>query len=134
MVFRDRYTRLFVLIGLSSAATIYLFKQSKNEYIPLPGLVLSISVLILMYMMWKGSARIHLYENHSGIDYKGEHDCGFNPTPTEALDGIRLRGRRYKLVNGSDVYINSADEIKPCGPGTALMQWIGGGGPEPQSI
>lgn len=129
MLHKDRYTLAFLWLIILAIASILFFRYKKGYAAAACG---TAGIAPLLFLITR-SARVHLIENQSGIAYKGENDCGFTDTPAGELDGIRLRGQRYKLVNGADVYINAAAEIKPCGPGTALMQRLGGG-PEPHSI
>lgn len=69
----------------------------------------------------------------SHIKLKGETDCGFSATAKRDIDGIQIGATRYKAVNGTDVYIDG-QFVRPCGPGSAIMQELGGGGQEPAGI
>jgi hypothetical protein len=67
-------------------------------------------------------------------EYKGENDCKFSRLEKIEIDGIKVKGKRYKFVNGTDICLNEKEEVVPCGFGSSIMQCLGDGGPEPKSI
>ena len=48
--------------------------------------------------------------------------------PPEGFDSVKGN------TDGTDVCMNEKDEVVPCGFGSSIMQFFGGGGLEPKSI
>ncbi len=134
-VHKDRYTHTIVLsVGLIVLA-LYFFRQGKKNMSFILTLSSLSSVIYFAYLL-KASGRVHYDDENEveGFGFKGEEDCGFSPIPKKRVDGIKTSdGKRYKVVNGADVYIKQG-KIIPCGPGSAFMQCVGKGGYEPDSI
>jgi hypothetical protein len=130
---KDRYTWAFLFLFTTIVLSVYAIR---NERESAASALLSCGILPLLYLFTRG-ARVHLSENqmnHHQPEYKGELDCGFSPHPAKHLDGIKINGLRYKLVNGTDSVLSASGSVVPAGPGSAFMQWIGAGGAEPKSI
>ncbi len=141
-VHKDRYTHAIIasvvlFLGLMTLA-IYLLRQGDGRKASKVGLLSLSSFIPLIYLfrLFRLSGRVH-YDGENevkGFEFKGENDCGFSPIPKKKVDGIKTSdGKRYKVVNGADVYIKQG-KIIPCGPGSAFMQCVGKGGYEPDSI
>ncbi len=82
-------------------------------------------------------AKLHLSEAQKmrlNPEYKGENDCKFRQQEKTEVDGTKVMGKRYKFVNGTDVFLNEKTEVVPCGFGSSIMQLVGGGELEPKSI
>ena len=138
MITKDRYSQAFLSMSGSALLTAYFFRSGKNNLIPISGLFLVGSVVYTLYLMRKKSpAILHLSEEQKKrlkAEYKGEDDCKFSTEYKSEVDGIKINGKRYKFVNGTDVCINEKDEVVPCGFGSSIMLFVGGGGKEPKSI
>ncbi|MBN4049690.1 hypothetical protein JYT36_00520 [Bacteroidales bacterium AH-315-N07] len=137
MIQKDRYSKAFLIMSGSALLTMYFFRIGKNNLIPISGIILIGSLTYILYLMKKKPAILHFTKKQTknlDIEYKGEDDCGFNKEYKSEIDGLRLKGKRYKYVNGTDVCITKENNIVPCGFGSRIMQFIGDGGKEPKSI
>ncbi len=133
MITKDRYSQAFLFLAASSALSIYLLRNNKESLAILP---LFIGLIPFAYIFTQ-SAKLHLSDeqkNKLKAEYKGEDDCGFVNEYRTEVDGLRIKGKRYKFVNGTDICVNEQNEVIPCGIGSSIMQVIGGGGKEPSSI
>ncbi|MFM7015023.1 MAG: hypothetical protein ACKOX3_01735 [Bacteroidota bacterium] len=135
MITKDRYSKAFITMASSAIVSAYLFRNSKGNYAGISFIPFVLAGAYLTYL-FRQSAKLHLtneQKNNLIIEYKGETDCGFRPIAVDKIDGIRINGKRYKFVNGSDMFL---DEYEPmaCGFGSFIMQTLGGGGLEPKSI
>ncbi len=139
-VHKDRYTHAIiasvVLFIVFTILAIHFFGQQKKNKFLLSALCAILPMFYPIYLAYKFSGRVHYDDENEikGFEFKGENDCGFSPVPKKKVDGIKTPdGKRYKVVNGSDVYIKQG-KIIPCGPGSAFMQCVGKGGYEPDNI
>lgn len=136
MITKDRYSKAFITMASSAIVSAYLFRNSKGNY---AGISFIPFVLAGAYLanLFRQSAKLHMtneQKNNLIIEYKGETDCGFKTIAVDKIDGIRINGKRYKFVNGSDMFLDKNNEPVGCGFGSFIMQTLGGGGFEPESI
>ena len=136
---KDRYSIAFISGLLFFGMALYSYKKDNISAIILFGILTILPIIVLMA---KSSAHIHLTEEQKknlDIQYKDENDekdpakCRWKEEYIKNTDGIKLNGVRYKFKNGTDFYIKSG-RVKPCGPGTAFMNYFAGGGREPEAI
>ncbi|MCO5258669.1 MAG: hypothetical protein M9916_00820 [Crocinitomicaceae bacterium] len=111
------------------AIALFLFSKGKNKAAGAIGMFGGMALFVPLFL----SGRLN-GDLPDGTTIKDESGCGFTGSNPTKIDGIKLNGKRFKVVNGADVYINNQGEIKPCGFGSALMLKIGNGGYEPKSI
>lgn len=127
---RDRYTQAFglVLLGI----ILFIFLRDKSRIV---GAVLGI--IGFGYLAWlstRPGRRNNFQKKPEDIFFfKGESDCGFTEELLDDIDGIMYKENIYKIVNGVDVVVAGSNQvdyatIKPAGPGSWIMQKIGGGG------
>jgi amino acid permease len=135
-LFKDRYSQaiiLFVIVFIFFALDM----KFKNRNLTFVGATIGINAFIYLIIIRYSSARIHLTDKQKKdlpLQYKGETDCGFTTEYKSKIDGIKLNEKRYKAVNGTDIYISKENKIKACGPGSALIQYLAGAGTEPAEI
>lgn len=134
MFTKDKYSvgliHLFICIII-----LIIFLYSKNVKGVAASFIIGVSPLVLFMLL--GRSRLHLSKNqldNPDIEYKTEKRSGFSKIYSKNLDGVRLNNKRYKMVDGVDIFMNDKKEFKPVGFGSALMQTIFGGGYEPESI
>ncbi len=135
-VHKDRYTFAILAWIVLIVLALNLFRKGKKDKFIVAFLSSLFPTLYFGYLGYKASGRVHYDDENEveGFGFKGEDDCGFSPIPKKRVDGIKTSdGKRYKVVNGADVYIKQG-KIIPCGPGSAFMQCVGKGGYEPDSI
>lgn len=137
MILKDRYSYCFVWLLIM--LFLFFYTIGNNQF-RAASVVLLIGIFPLAILLNK-SAKLHFIsdsdkESHKGIIfYKAEVGCGFSTNEEKNLDGIYYNKYRYKLVNGSDFYLDSwRREIIPCGFGTRIMSYLGAGGKEPANI
>lgn len=136
MITKDRYSKAFITMAGSAIVSAYLFRNSKENYAGISFIPFVLAGAYLIYL-FRQSAKLHLtneQKNNLIIEYKGKTDCGFKTIAVDKIDGIKINGKRYKFVNGSDEYLNKNNELMACGFGSFIMQMLGGGGLEPKSI
>ncbi len=138
-IHKDRYTQAIIAsVAISIILILLAFQflgQGKRNKYSIALLLSGFSTTLFIYLIYS-SGRVHYDDENEvkGFEFKGEKDCGFSPIPKKKVDGIKTSdGKRYKVVNGADVYIKQG-KIIPCGPGSAFMQCVGKGGYEPDSI
>lgn len=130
---KDRYSHVFLTLFLGLSMYFLLTRTGdKQAAAIIIILTMALSGVALAILALSG-ARLHATGDKE-IEYKGEDECGFSPRERVYLDGIRIKGDRYKFVNGVDICLDGTGRPRPCGPGSALMQTVGGGGHEPKSI
>ena len=120
----------------SALLSALLYKNGKGNLAAAGFIPFILSSVYLAYLFTQ-SSKIHLSKEQKkrlNLEYKGERDCKFSRIEKIDIDGLRIKGKRYKLVNGTDIFLNEKDEVLPCGFGSSIMQSIGGGGLEPKSI
>ncbi len=136
MITKDRYSNAFLSMSGSALLSIYFLRSGKGNLAAISFIPFVLSSAYLVYLFTR-PAKLHLsVEQKSKLnpEFKGENDCGFSPSEVNEIDGIKVNGKRYKFVNGTDVCLNEKDEIVPCGFGSSIIQFVGGGGVEPKSI
>lgn len=126
---KDRYSHAIIMAVALVAIAFILFSNGKNKVAGAIGMLGGIVLFVPIFL----SGRLNgLIPDETTI--KNENGCCFTGTNPNKIDGIKHNGKRFKVVNGSDVYINNQGKIKPCGFGSAFMLKIGKGGYEPKSI
>lgn len=133
MITKDRYSQAFLFLAVGFGVSALFLRADKGYAAATSGLL---GVFPLLYLMTRPT-KLHLLEEEIkrlSPEFKGENDCKFSKTVTVKIDGIKVKGKRYKFVNGTDVCLNDKDEVVPCGFGSSIMQVVGGGGLEPKSI
>ena len=133
MITKDRYSQAFLFLTIGIGASTYFLRNEKG-YLAAASLLIGIAPLAYLFTR---PAKLHLSEDQKKqlkAEYKGEDDCKFSPEYKQEIDGIKITGKRYKFVNGTDVCVNEQNDVITCGIGSSIMQVIGGGGVEPQSI
>jgi hypothetical protein len=136
MFTKDRYSKTFLVMSGSALLSAYLYRNGKGNLAAAAFIPFIFSSGYLAYLFTQ-PAKLHLNkEQKKRLDpeYKGENDCKFSRSEKTEIDGIKVKGKRYKFVNGTDICLNVNDEILPCGFGSSIMQLVGGGGLEPKSI
>ena len=136
MLTKDRYSKTFLVMSGSALLSAYLYRNGKENLAAAAFIPFIFSSGYLAYLFTQ-SAKLHLSDEQKmrlNPEYKGENDCTFSRQEKTEVDGIKVKGKRYKFVNGTDVCMNEKDEIVPCGFGSSIMQFVGGGGLEPKSI
>lgn len=121
---------------LSSVSSGLLLKNEKPNLAAIALIPFLMSTAYIIYLLTHTS-NLHLLAEqikNLNADYKGENDTKFSPDYKKESEGIRLNGKRYKFVNGTDICLNDKNEIVPCGFGSSIIQCMGGGGLEPKSI
>lgn len=120
----------------SALLSAYLYRNGKGNLASAAFIPFIFSSGYLAYLFTQ-PAKLHLSDEQKmrlNPEYKGENDCKFSRQVKTKVDGITVKGKRYKFVNGIDVCMNEKDEVVPCGFGSSIMQFVGGGGLEPKSI
>lgn len=126
MLKKDRYSHAIIMAVVLVAIAFFLFSKGKERS---STITFSIGMLPLIYFVLLTSKSGRLNGTFSeDVQLKDENGCGFTGQNPNKIDGLKHNGKRYKVVNGADVYLNDQGEIKPCGFGSALMQKIGKGG------
>lgn len=136
MLTKDRYSKTFLVMSGSALLSAYLYRNGKENLAAAAFIPFIFSSGYLAYLFTQ-SAKLHLSDEQKmrlNPEYKGENDCTFSRQEKTEVDGIKVKGKRYKFVNGTDVCMNEKDEVVPCGFGSSIMQFVGGGGLEPKSI
>ena len=136
MFTKDRYSKTSLVMSGSALLSAYLYRNGKGNLAAAAFIPFIFSSGYLAYL-FSQPAKLHLSEEQKirlNTEYKGENDCKFSRQEKTEVDGIKVKGKRYKFVNGTDVCMNEKDEVVPCGFGTSIMQFVGGGGLEPKSI
>jgi hypothetical protein len=136
MYTKDRYSKIFLVMSVSALLSAFLFRIGKGNLSSAAFIPFIFSSGYLAYLFTQ-PAKLHLSEAQKirpNPEYKGENDCKFSRQEKTEVDRIKVKGKRYKLVNGTDVCLNEKNEIVPCGFGSSIMQFVGGGGLEPKSI
>lgn len=136
MFTKDRYSKTFLVMSGSALLSAYLYRNGKGNLAAAAFVPFIFSSGYLAYLFTQ-PAKLHLSEEQKmrlNPEYKGENDCKFSRQQKIEVDGIKAKGKRYKFVNGTDVCMSEKDEVVPCGFGTSIMQFVGGGGLEPKSI
>ena len=136
MFTKDRYSKTFLVMSGSALLSAYLYRNGKGNLAAAAFIPFIFSSGYLAYL-FSQPAKLHLSEEQKmrlNPEYKGENDCKFRRQEKTEVDGIKVKGKRYKFVNGTDVCLNEKDEVVPCGFGSSIMQFVGGGGLEPKSI
>lgn len=153
MFTKDRYSNAFTLLSTGFVLSLVMFKFKTKIPAAIALLIGIIGMFYLLYLYFQ-KARLHLNPNQISatgvvqpivnvIEVKTETGCKFsldkqisnNGTLTN-IDGIRIgaTGKRYKAVNGVDIYLANNNLFYPIGFGSAIMQAIGQGGYEPPAI
>jgi hypothetical protein len=120
MIRKDRYSIAFIIFFISILVIIIFMKSGYFK----SAAIATIAGIIPFIVSLLSSAKIHLTDdqkNKLDIEYKGENDCVFTQNFLKKIDGIKLNGKRYKFPNGTDIYINDKNEVKPCGFGSKLV-------------
>lgn len=136
MFTKDRYSKTFLVMSGSALLSAYLYRNGKGNLAAAAFVPFIFSSGYLAYLFTQ-PAKLHLTEEQKmrlNPEYNGENDCKFSRQEKIEVDGIKVKGKRYKFVNGTDVCMSEKDEVVPCGFGTSIMQFVGGGGLEPKSI
>ena len=136
MFIKDRYSKTFLVMSGSALLSAYLYRNGKGNLAAAAFIPFIFSSGYLAYLFTQ-PAKLHLSEEQKmrlNPEYKGESDCRFSRQEKTEVDGIKVKGKRYKFVNGTDVCLNEKDEVAPCGFGSSIMQFVGGDGLEPKSI
>jgi len=136
MVTKDRYSKIFLVMSGSALLSAFFYKNEKGNIAAAAFIPFIFSSGYLAYLFTQ-PAKLHLSDEQKmrlNPEYKGENDCKFSRQEKTEVDGIKVKGKRYKFVNGTDVCMNEKDEVVPCGFGSSIMQFVGGGGLEPKSI
>ncbi len=136
MLIKDRYSTTFLVMSGSALLSAYLYRNGEGNLAAAAFIPFIFSSGYLAYLFTQ-SAKLHLSDEQKmrlNPEYKGENDCTFSRQEKTEVDGIKVKGKRYKFVNGTDVCMNEKDEVVPCGFGSSIMQFVGGGGLEPKSI
>ena len=136
MFTKDRYSKTSLVMSGSALLSAYLYRNGKGNLAAAAFIPFIFSSGYLAYL-FSQPAKLHLSEEQKirlNTEYKGENDCKFSRQEKIEVDGIKVKGKRYKFVNGTDVCMNEKDEVVPCGFGSSIMQFVGGGGLEPKSI
>ena len=132
MILKDRYSNAMIFLALSTGMSIHFLRTDKGY---LSAISLLVGISPLLYLLTR-PAKIHLSDEQKinpDFQVKGENDCGFKSQVITKIDGIKINNKRFKAVNGTDVFIKD-NSVKVCGFGSALIQSVGGGGIEPKSI
>lgn len=136
MFTKDRYSKTSLVMSGSALLSAYLYRNGKGNLAAAAFIPFIFSSGYLAYL-FSQPAKLHLSEEQKirlNTEYKGENDCKFSRQEKTEVDGIKVKGKRYKFVNGTDVCLNKKNEVVPCGFGSSIMQFVGGGGLEPKSI
>ena len=136
MLTKDRYSKTFLVMSGSALLSAYLYRNGKGNLAAAAFIPFIFSSGYLAYLFTQ-LAKLHLSDEQKmrlNPEYKGENDCKCSRQEKTEVDGIKVKGKRYKFVNGTDVCMNEKDEVVPCGFGSSIMQFVGGGGLEPKSI
>ena len=136
MVTKDRYSKIFLVMSGSALLSAFFYKNGKGNIAAAAFIPFIFSSGYLAYLFTQ-PAKLHLSKEQKkrlNPEYKGENDCKFSRLEKIEIDGIKVNGKRYKFVNGTDICLNEKDEVVPCGLGSSIMQSLGGGGLEPKSI
>ncbi len=136
MLTKDRYSKTFLVMSGSALLSAYLYRNGKGNLAAAAFIPFIFSSGYLAYLFTQ-PAKLHLSDEQKmrlNPEYKGENDCKCSRQEKTEVDGIKVKGKRYKFVNGTDVCMNEKDEVVPCGFGSSIMQFVGGGGLEPKSI
>ena len=136
MFTKDRYSKTFLVMSGSALLSAYLYRNGKGNLAAAAFIPFIFSSGYLAYLFTQ-PAKLHLSDEQKmrlNPEYKGENDCKCSRQEKTEVDGIKVKGKRYKFVNGTDVCMNEKDEVVPCGFGSSIMQFVGGGGLEPKSI
>ena len=136
MITKDRYSKTFLVMSGSALLAAYFFRNGKGNLAAAALVPFIFSSGYLAYLFTQ-PAKLHLNkEQKKRIDpeYKGENECNLSRFEKTVKDGIRVKGKRYKFVNGTDICMNENNEIAPCGFGSLIMQFVGGGGLVPKFI
>ena len=136
MLTKDRYSKIFLVMLGSALLSAYLYRNGKGNLAAAAFIPFIFSSGYLAYLFTQ-PAILHLSDEQKmrlNHEYKGENDCKFSRQEKTEVDGIKVKGKRYKFVNGTDVCMNEKDEVVHCGFGSSIMQFVGGGGLEPKSI
>jgi hypothetical protein len=130
----DRWS--FVLIMLIISVAVFLLFAKFRFY---GGLGIAASGLAIAFLS-KQPGRIHRNSYKGTVLYKGETDCGFSTTPTTTIDGLAIvkthsnnlefytEKQVYKTANGTDIVIDAAGNVQPCGFGTLLINKLDNAG------
>lgn len=136
MFTKDRYSKTSLVMSGSALLSAYLYRNGKGNLAAAAFIPFIFSSGYLAYL-FSQPAKLHLSEEQKirlNTEYKGENDCKFSRQEKTEVDGIKVKGKRYKFVNGTDVCLNKKNEVVPCGFGSSIMQFVGGGGLKPKSI
>ena len=136
MLTKDRYSKTFLVMSGSALLSAYLYRNGKGNLAAAAFIPFIFSSGYLAYLFTQ-PAKLHLSDEQKmrlNPEYKGENDCKCSRQEKTEVDGIKVKGKRYKFVNGTDVCMNEKDEVVPCGFGSSILQFVGGGGLEPKSI
>ena len=120
----------------SALLSAYLYRNGNGNLAAAAFIPFIFSSGYLAYLFTQ-SAKLHLnteQKKRFDFEYKGESECKFSQFEKTETDGIKGKSKRYKFVNGTDICMNENDEIVPCGFGSSIMQFVGGGGLERKSI
>jgi hypothetical protein len=136
MVSKDRYSKTFLVMSWSALLSAFFYKNGKGNLAAASFIPFIFSSGYLAYLFTQ-PAKLHLSKEQKkrlNPEYKGENDCKFSRLEKIEVDGIKVKDKRYKFVNGTDICLNEKDEVIPCGLGSSIMQSLGGGGLEVKSI
>lgn len=112
----DRYSALFVMFAIGIILFVFLNDKNKNW-----GLLLIILTSVLGLLTVNSAARVRQQSFDGDVEYKGENDCGFSPTPKKEIDGLKINNQLFKAGNGTDIVIDQSGAIKPAGFGSWIM-------------
>lgn len=129
---KDRYSHAIIIAVVFIVIGLFFFSKGKNKIGNVSGTIGLIGVAYF-FSLFLASGRVN-GSIPKEADLKDEKGCGFNSNNPKRIDGIQYDGKRYKVVNGADVYFDKNNTLQPCGFGSAFMQKLGRGGLEPKSI
>jgi hypothetical protein len=134
MVTIDRYSKTLIVMSGGALLSAFFYKNGEGNLAAAFTIhafkwLFSLFIYSTCKITFVKSAKKRL-----NPEYKGENDCKFSRHYKIGIDGIKVKGKRYKLVNGTNICLNEKDEIVPCGLGSSIMPSLGGGGLEPKSV
>lgn len=148
MLTKDRYSHAFIILIIGFTLALFFLKKDKG----IPAAITFVASTFYTAYLFTQPGRLHLTNQQkesytlqtapgkqylyktAGIKLKAENDCGFSLLVQNHIDGIQTNNTRYKVVNGTDIYLTPTLQPKPAGFGSAIMQKLAGGGTEPPEI
>ncbi len=133
---QDKYTQAFLMIIFG----VLLFLVLRDKMYRFGALALGASGFGYLGYILSSPGRILEIEPGSGttaedgsslVQIRVEDGCGFEPFALDKLnlvDGIRIADKTFKVGDGVSVYIDEKGNIKERGPGSYVVNRMGGGG------